>query len=237
MVSTMMKRWILKLLAVGLMVAPGWGQDAEQLMQRARLAATLQHANLTGRISGSKGKADVALFLKGENIQFQFLENGQWVPFHLRLGGDQFDLFEFKGGKTVRFPDAKLGQPIAGSDLTYEDLSFRFLYWPKPGLEGGERVSTHDCWKIRLNNPGRKGNYAVVYVWVHKEFGAFMKIEGFDRTGKRLKRFEVRDVQKVGNDGSYTLKKMDVMTMNGDRTVGRSKLEFDKPERTMPGPR
>lgn len=236
MVFGMTKRWILKLLALSLMLAPGWGQDAEQLMERARIAASLQHADLNGHVSGPGGKADVALFMKGKNIQFQFYEKGKWVPFHLRLGDDQFDLLEFKGGKTVKFPDSKLSAPIAGSDLTYEDLSFRFLYWPNPSLEGAERVSTHNCWKIRLNNPGRKGAYSVVYVWVHKEFGAFMKIEGFDRSGKRLKRFEVRDVQKL-SDGSYTLKKMDVLSMNGNRTTSRSKLEFDKAKRTLPGER
>lgn len=232
----MTKRWIFKVLAVAVMAMPAWGQDAEQLMERARLAATLQHADLTGEISGPGGKTHVGLFLKGKNIQFQFHENGKWVPFHLRLGDDQFDLFEFKGGKTVKFPAAKLKMPIAGSDLTYEDLSFRFLYWPNPKLEGDERVSTHDCWKIRVNNPGGKGAYSVIYVWVHKKFGAFMKIEGFDRSGKRLKRFEVREVQKL-SDGSYTLKRMDVSSMNGNRTSSRSTLEFDKPKRVVPGAR
>lgn len=236
MMGMMTRRWMLPALVAGLLVTGTKAQDAEQLMERARLAATLQHADLRGKVSGRGGKTDVALFLKGKNIQFQFLEKGKWVPFHLRLGDDQFDLFEFKGGKDVRFPAAKLGQPIAGSDLTYEDLSFRFLYWPNPKLEGAERVSTHNCWKIRVNNPGGKGNYGVVYVWVHQEFGAFMKIEGFDRTGKRLKRFEVREVQKAPG-GGHTLKKMDISTMNGDRTTGRSKLEFEKPKRTVPGPR
>ncbi|WP_338687097.1 outer membrane lipoprotein-sorting protein [Haloferula helveola] len=229
-----MKQWISTTLAVAVLAMPAFSQTAEQLMERARLAATLQQADLTGNISGPGGKTNVALFLKGKNIQFQFLENKKWVPFHLRLGGNQFDLFEFKDGKTLRFPNEKLRQPIAGSDLTYEDLSFRFLYWPKPSLLGDERVGPHNCYKIRVNNPGAGGAYSVVYVWVHKEFGAFMKIEGFDRNGTRLKRFEVDGVMKL-SDGSYTLKEMTVATMNGDRAASRSKLRFDKPTRTAPG--
>lgn len=236
MFPPMLKPMISKMLALALIAGPASGQDAEQLMERARMAATLQHADLNGQVRGPGGKTNVALFLKGENIQFQFLEKDRWVPFHLRLGDEQFDLFEFRDGKTLRFPSAKLSERIAGSDMTYEDLSFRFLYWPEPQLEGAERVGTHDCWKIRVNNPGRKGDYSAVYVWVHKEFGAFMKIEGFDRGGKRLKRFEVESVMKLP-EGDYTLKRMKVSSMNGNRATSHSYLEFEKPKRTLPGAR
>jgi hypothetical protein len=208
------------------MVAPAFSQNAEQLMERARIGATLQQADLRGEIRGPGGKTDVSLFLRGKDIQFA-LGAGQ-QRFHMRLGDEEYDLFEIVNGKTQRFPNAKLSQPIAGSDLTYEDLSFRFLYWPNPKLEGEERVSTHNCWKVRINNPGRKGDYSLVYVWVHKEYGAFMKVEGFDRSGNRIKRFTVESVMKLA-DGSYTLRKMKVSTMNGDRAKSNSYLTFDKP--------
>ena len=233
MLFCMKNGWILSLLAAGLAAVPALGQDAEQLMERARIAATLQQTDLHGEISKGRTKLSIALFLRGENIQFT---TGQGEErFHMRLGDDQFDLFEIVGGKQRTFPSARLSESIAGTDLTYEDLAFRFLYWPNPSLEGDEFVSRNDCWKIRVNNPGRKGAYAVIYVWIHKKSGAFMKIEGFDRSGKRLKRFEVREVQKVG-DG-YTLKEMDVSTMNGDRTASRSRLSFDRPRQVMPGQR
>lgn len=233
MVMSMRKQWILGMAAVGLMVVPAWGQDAGQLMERARIAATLQQSDLQGEISKGSTKLPISLFLRGENIQFTTGEGRK--RFHMRLGDDQFDLFEIIDGKQRAFPSGKLSESIAGTDLTYEDLAFRFLYWPNPKLEGDERVSRNDCWKLRVNNPGNKGAYAAIYVWIHKDSGAFMKIEGFDRSGKRLKRFEVREVQKVG-DG-YTLKEMDVSTMNGDRTASRSKLSFDRPRRVVPGER
>jgi hypothetical protein len=152
----------------------------------------------------------------------------------MRLGDDQFDLLEIVGGKTVAFPDKKLRERIVGSDLTYEDLSMRFFYWPKPQLLGEERVGTQMCWKIRINNPGRGGDYGVMYVWVHKEFGAFMKVEGFDRQGNKLKQFTVESTMKLP-DGSYTLKEMKVSSFNGGRASSHSYLEFDKPTRPAPG--
>ena len=235
MLETMMKQVIRTLLAVGLMAAPGLGQDAEQILGRARFAATLQQTDLHGEIrKGWKKMADVSLFLRGPNIQFTTGDGRE--RFHLRLGDDQATLLEMNGKEERAFPNEKLARPIADSDLTYEDLSMRFLYWPDPTLEGEERVGPYNCWKIRVNNPGNQGDYAVVYVWVHKEYGSFMKIEGFDRTGKRLKRFEVDSVQKL-RDGSYTLKEMTVARMNGDDTVSRSKLKFDEPKRVLQGPR
>lgn len=206
------------------------GQSAEQIMERARLSATLQNNELSGTIRKDRSRIPVHLFLKGENIQFQYMPDGKtWVPFHMRLGDDQFNLFEFKGGKTIQFDRAKLAQPVAGSDLTFEDLSMRFFYWPNPQLLGSERVGVHDCWKIRINNPGNTGAYSVVYAWIHKEFGAFMKVEGFDRQGNKLKQFTVEEVQKLP-DKTYTLKQMKAASFRGGRTAGISYLEFDKPK-------
>ncbi len=109
----------------------------------------------------------------------------------------------------------------------------RFFYWPKPLLEGAEKVNGEDCWKIRLNNPTKSGAYGVVYVWVHKKFGAFMKIRGHDRKGALRKEFIVDDIMRL-KDGSYTLRKMTVASIYDDRRTGISSLLFDKPKKRRP---
>lgn len=223
--------WKIALALTATLLSSVQGQDAGQLMERARIAATLQNNDLRGTIRQGRAKTDVSLFMRGKDIQFTTGAGQQ--RFHMRLGDDQFDLFEIISGKTVAFPDRKLREAIAGSDLTYEDLSMRFFYWPNPKLEGDERVKTHDCWKIRINNPGRSGDYGLVYVWVHKKFGAFMKVEGFDRQGNKLKQFTVEEVMKLPDD-SYTLKEMKVSTVRGGRTSSTSTLEFEKPTRPAP---
>ncbi|MGE9271584.1 MAG: outer membrane lipoprotein-sorting protein [Verrucomicrobiales bacterium] len=212
-------------------------QSAEQIMDRARIAATLQNHDLHGTIRGgsNRGKTPIHLFLRGENIQFT-THNGA-RRFHMRLKDDHYDLLEIVDGKDRLFDSAKLRERVAGSDLTYEDLSMRFFYWPDAQLLGEERVGTHMCWKIRLNNPKRDGNYGVMYAWMHQKYGAFMKIEGFDRKGKRIKRFLVEDVMKLPDD-TYTLAKMRVSSMDGEKTLSHSYLEFEKPTRAIPkGPR
>jgi negative regulator of sigma E activity len=156
------------------------------------------------------------------------------------MNDENCDLLEMIGNKQSKFPVAKIANPIAGTDLSYEDLAMRFFYWKKPILEGTERVGVHNCWKIRLNNPGQGGAYQVMYVWVHQKYGAFMKIEGFNRNGQILKRFEVTDVMNIGKDATgtdiYTLKQMNVKTMNpaNGRAASETKLIFDKPETAAP---
>jgi hypothetical protein len=231
------------MVAIGLVLAlPAFAQDAKQIMERTRMGAKLQHNDLQGKLT-KRGMPDcpVYLFLRGENIQFwcDVPQGGKWErkSFHLRMGDDKPELFENMGGKQRRFARDKIAQPIAGSDLTYEDLSMRFLYWPNPSIEAEEKVGLFDCWKIRVDNPGNDGAYRTVYVWVSKKHGAFVKVQGFDRRGNIVKEFKVEDVMKL-KDGSYTLRKMEVASYANKRVSGRSELTFESPTRpSLKGPR
>jgi len=177
------------------------------------------------------------LFLDGKNIQFQFNENnGPWRIFHMRLADDRYDLFELIDGKTRDFPANKLVEPIANTDLTYEDLALRFFYWPNPKLEGEEDVGGQPCYKLRIEKPkGTPGRYEVVYVWVHRKFGAFMKIRGHDKNGGLVKEFQVEDIMKVA-DNIWTLRKMQVATHDPatNRRIAMTDLVFDAPKKLAP---
>jgi len=203
--------------------------DATRVIESARVAATLQQTDLSGSLSKDGKKTPVQLFLRGKDIQFALELGGPTQRFHLRLGDGEYNLFDVSpDGKTTKFPDAKLVQPIAGTDVTYEDLSFQFFYWPSPSYEGTENVGGQPCYKIRLNKPkGSGGQYEVVYVWVHTKYGAFMKVGGFNKKGELIKQFEVEDIMSIGN-GVYTLKKMKVATYNGGRVSGITSLLFEK---------
>ncbi len=205
-------------------------------MQGAKMLAALQQSDLEGSMSKKGLKVPVALFMRGKNIQFQVSDGKAWSAFHMQMNDKECKLLEMIDGKQKEFPAKRLAEPIMGMDLTYEDLALRFFYWKNPKLEGEENVGVHGCYKIRLDNPGVEGAYKVIYVWVHKKFGAFMKIEGFDKNGKPLKRFEVTDVMKIGKDQAgnaiYTLKQMNVSTLQPEngRVASETKLLFQEPK-------
>jgi len=212
-------------------------QNAQEILEGARMAATLTtvEEGLSGNLT-AKGKANVpvTLFLKGANIQFQFQEGGVWRVFHMRLNDNAYDLFEFKDGNQSRFPDEKIIEPIAGTDLSYEDLALRFFYWPNPVLEGKEDVDGQSCYRLRINKPkGAAGRYDTVYVWVHTKFGAFMRIRGHDKGGELLKEFQVLKVMEIGN-GVWTLQKMQVSSYSGGKRTSITDVVFDTPKKVGP---
>lgn len=214
--------------------------DPKTILEGARIAATLTKLDdgLQGNLRKGSTKIPVTLFLKGKDIQFQFSETkGAWRIFHMRIGDEKFNLFEIINGKTLEFPPAKLVSPIAGTDLTYEDLAMRFFYWPNPKLEGEEEVGGQPCYKIRVDKPrSTSGRYEVVYVWIHKKFGAFMKIRGHDKNGGLVKEFQVEDIMQIAKD-VWTLRKMQVATHDPatGRRISITDVTFDTPNK--PGPR
>ncbi len=214
--------------------------NAKQILEGARMSATLTKLEdgLRGSLRKSGSNTPITLFLMGQDIQFHYTEKGQPLRmFHMRIGDENFNLFENVGGKMTPFPGAKIVEPIAGTDLTYEDLALRFFYWPNPQLEGEEDVRGEPCYKIRVNKPkNSSGNYDVVYVWVHKKFGAFMRIRGHDKNGGLVKEFEVEDIMNVANN-VWTLRKMQVATCdpnNGGRRVSITDVAFDSPKKVAP---
>jgi hypothetical protein len=213
--------------------------DPRIILEGARMAATLTKLDegLSGNLRKGRDKTPVTLFLRGKDIQFQFSENnGPWQVFHMRIGDQTFDLFEMIDGKTNAFPPGKLIEPIAGTDLTYEDLALRFFYWPNPKLEGEEDVGGQSCYKIRIDKPrAAAGRYEVVYVWVHKKFGAFMRIRGHDKSGGLVKEFQVEDVMQIAKD-TWTLRKMQVATHDpaSGRRLSITDVTFDSPKKAGP---
>jgi len=212
------------------------GQDARQILERARLAATL--TKLDRRLDGEiNSKIPIALFLQEKDIQFQFDEGKGWESFHLRLKDDSCELFEMIGGRQRNFPEAKITQSIAGTDLTYEDLALRFFYWPNPVLEGREKMKGSDSYKLRLNKPkGMAGRYDTVYVWVDVKQGAFSLIKGFNNS-RLLKEFSVEKVMEIGG-GVWTLERMKISSFTGEpgheRTSSITNLVFKDPNKAKP---
>lgn len=231
-------------LAVGLVISPHLlaeeavkgHPDPRLILEGARMSATLTKLDdgLTGYLKKGREKTPVTLFLKGENIQFQFSEDGSpWRVFHMKIADENFSLLERVNGKFQDFPRKKLVSPIADTDLTYEDLAMRFFYWPNPQLEGVENVKGQECYKIRVNKPDKAaGNYEVVYVWVHTKYGAFMKIRGHDGDGTLIKEFQVEEIMKVKDD-VYTLERMQVASHDPKtgRRISITDMVFEDPKK------
>ena len=104
-------------------------QTASEIMESVRQVTVLQkEQTLTGVLRKGANKVPLNLFLRGKDIQFTL--NGGVEGFHLRLKENDQEFWDINDGKAKRFPANKIGASIANTDVTYEDLALRFLYWP-----------------------------------------------------------------------------------------------------------
>ena len=118
------------------------------------------------------------------------------------------------------------------TDISYEDLSLCFLYWPTATVQGEQTMLLQKCWIVRVE-PGGRGDtqYSKVDLWISKKTGAMMQAEAFDKAGKLSRRFKVISGQSLG-EGLWILKEMRIESFSG-RSQDRNPtyLDIDKPEK------
>ena len=229
-----MKRLFLPLL-LALAVLPATAEEipeltAQQVQELVRYSHSLQEADLVGQIKADNGaQATFDLKISGQRVRFRFRDPQQTIVLDNLHGG--YKLTESTlGSPTTTVPKSKYGAPIRGTDMLYEDLAMRFLYWPQSNLLGVESVKGRDAWKLHIINPNRSprvGPYSQVYIWVDQKSGGLMKMEAFDWDGHRAKVYEVRSAQKI--KGTWMLKKMDVETYKKGKRVGSTSLRLREP--------
>lgn len=225
-------------LAAGLLCGQTWGQDvaasADELLDAMRdMTVSQGNKDVQGRIRKGRLKVPFSLSARGETLVFQYQEGGVWKRFDVRLRESGVDLIQVNKGKATVMKPAAYAQPIAGTDVCYEDLSLRFLFWKNGKIlpeSSSSRVKGRDCYVVEVPNPNPSvGQFAWVRMWVDKENGTSWQIDGYGKDGKLKKRFSITSVQKL-SDGTWFFKQMKLEVrnpQNPDRTIALDYLEMD----------
>jgi Outer membrane lipoprotein-sorting protein len=186
--------------------------SAKDLLKSVRIAQSSQDWKLTGRIRTGGRKTPFRLTLEKGAIHYEFTDNKDTLT--LRLGEKNSTLEETKGGKTARVPAAKFDAPVHGTEISYEDLALRFLYWPDANVLGTDMIAAHRCWKVEARPAAANDSqYARVVLWIGREDGALMKAESYDAAGRWVRRFTVTSVMK--REGYWLLKQMRIESSKG----------------------
>ena len=178
--------------------------SAEEILQSARMSPTARPASLRAQIRGEEKPTPLQISLKDHVITYEFKDPDQTLILKLDPGNTR--LLEKKSGVTQAISGTHFHDGIRDTGVTYQDLSLGFLYWPQPLLQGEETVRTRRSWKIDLQAPVCEEIYGVARVWIDRESGAILRIEGYDKKGLLLRRFEIVSAQKI--DGLWMLKQM-----------------------------
>jgi hypothetical protein len=199
--------------------------DAQTILKNARLAQAGQDRTLQGhlRVESTGQIIPFTLVLAGDQIEYQFPDD----TILLRLGQNGSQLMEAAHGDMRNVSPARYDKPVEGTDITYEDLSLKFLYWPVAKTDGTENVDGLNCWKLNLQPGDQPSAYAAVELWTSIRVGNFLKGEGYDSTGKLVKRFKVVSGQS-DPQGGWMLKKMRIETLGKPDGESITYLEIDK---------
>lgn len=173
--------------------------NADEVMRLVRYSYTLYDQDFTGVLRmGLMKKVPFLMSLKPESIRFIFDQPAHLI--YLDTGNSGFSLFEGIEGEELKpVPSSKFAAQIRGTDVTYDDLSMRFLYWPHAKIVKLDRVKQRDCWVVRVRNPDGLGAYATADIWIDKGSGGMLKMIGYNNSGRPVRRFEVLHGKKFGD--------------------------------------
>ncbi|MGI8890463.1 MAG: outer membrane lipoprotein-sorting protein [Chthoniobacterales bacterium] len=200
--------------------------SARQILDQVRLQQSQQQLDLQGQLRSDATVIPFRITQTGPVIRYTFSNPPEVVQLRLGTDGARLDLVQLNS--TKKFSASRLDEKIGGTAVTYGDLALKFLYWPKAEVIGADTLRTRNCWKLRLTAPSKDSQYATVLLWVDKESGALMRVEGYNLRNQLIKRFEVVSAQKI--DGRWFLKQMRIEEMQPgtDKVSSRSYLEIKK---------
>jgi hypothetical protein len=185
-----------------------------------------QHIDLQGQLRQNDVVIPFRLVQNGPLIRYSFTNPDEVLQ--LRLGENSSRLDLVSGAGTEKFGGSKLNQRIRGTSVTYEDLAFKFLYWPTARVLGEENVRTRNCWKLQLRAPSHESQYSNVLLWIDKTSGALMRMEGYDSNLHLAKRFEVVSAQKIENRWFLKQMRIEELQSGTNHVQARTYLEIKK---------
>ncbi len=145
----------------------------------------------------------------------------------------QAQQFLYENGKPLRpTPTPDLNQPIKGTELTWNDLSLSFLWWPGGTVVGRDNVRGRDCYVVEVPTPPQAGiiqpaltkqdsatatpatktaasnAIASVRLWIDDRLVVLIQMEEYDASGKLIRRLSVKNFKKIGD--VWMIKNMDI---------------------------
>ena len=184
---------------------------ATEILQGVRLNQSSQHRVLQGQLRTENVRIPFRLILNGPEIRYEFSNPKQIIVLRMGEQGSRLDEITNEGSEKVTA--ARFDDLIRNSDISYEDLALRFLYWKNARIVGEENVGGFRCYKIELHpDRGSGSQYGTVWAWIGKNSGALAKAECYTPKGVLAVRFKVVSGRKL-EDGTWIFKQISIARM------------------------
>lgn len=199
-----------------------WAVDRppEEILEAARVNPLGNPVRLEAHLRKDHDRTPFRIIVDG-SVEYRFADSS----LILEMNESSSQLTERRGGHTGTIAPARQDQLVKGTDISYEDLSLEFLYWKNPKWIGDEKIKGQRCDILELQSYGNSSQYGVVRIWISRTSGALMRMEGYNRQGQLIRRFEVRSARKI--DGQWMLKQMRIESLNPDSGVVTSRTYLE----------
>ncbi len=129
--------------------------------------------------------------------------------------------------KVRRISSKKKGDSFMGSDLSYEDMTNRELDENDYRLLRSEKVDGRDCYVLEITpKPKIKSTYSKHITWVTKKDLLPIREESYDRSGRLMKKKEIRYTNIKGYDVPVEIYVENVQKHHNTRLTFRN-MELD----------
>jgi len=206
---------------------PSWAvaQDADTILKRVRYQQTANEVKLRGKLRVDRETHPFVLTWDGGVMRYDFKLPAKAYLF--RFGNSGANITEITRMGRDSIGRGRRDEELYDSGMTFEDLALEFLYWNNAQLLGDDFLRTRNVWKIRVRPGNRQSSYAEVILWVDKKTYALMRVEGYDRAGRLLKKMEVLEVQQLPETWALKRMRMEAYDPARGRVRQRSYLEIE----------
>jgi outer membrane lipoprotein-sorting protein len=202
-------------------------EDANNILERLRSTQVQElDQDFAGRLRMADGSTiPFRVRFNGAEILFKFSNPEETLRLRLKDEGSVLTEQTANGAQPVS--GAKFTQSVRGTDISYEDLALRFIYWDRAKVEGEQRIGVFPCWIVLVQPSSRNTEYGSVRIWVPKGKSGLVQAEGFDSQSRLLKRFKVISGQEV--NGKWILKQMRIERFDPEtgKLASRTYLEIE----------
>jgi hypothetical protein len=199
---------------------------AKEILSSVRMQQAEQQIDLQGQLRQNELVVPFHLIQSGPVVRYIFSNPDEALQLQLNPNDSRLD--QISGSGVEKIAPAQFDQKIRGTDVTYEDLALKFLYWPNAKVVGEENIRSRNCWKLQLRAPARQSQYSNVLLWIDKESGALMRMEGYDWNGQLAKRFEVISAQKINRRWFLKQMRIEQLQPGSNQVQSRTYLEIKK---------
>jgi len=199
-----MKRIILSMILISITSLVAQIPSGETILEKVDQNMTARSRVFTSKmiIHGRRGSRTIESksWTEGEKNAFTvYLAPPREKGTKMLKLGNKLWIYSPSADRTIQIAGHMLHQSVMGSDLSYEDMMEdpKLLYYYNASITGTDTVDERSCWVLELVAKAEGVTYHFRKMWIDQKRLIPLKEELFAKSGKLLKKMELKNITKI----------------------------------------